>query len=370
MKNYILLPLSCALLIASGCSQLAQKPVSNTAALAPSISLPPPPTPPIQEDAPSSYYQSNTQKFGQPLNPSYDEQYNAYKAQLKLVQQQNYEAKLAAYHKLVQAVEQRKLESGKLLSKEEPPINVEQALTVVEQPLPEAPKVLIPKTKPASAKDTTPVEQIDVAALDRELAYLESKARHYPPVFNNKVERKVADVRAKNLAKTLNEYAADPNASYEVLVRTMKANVIARNMDVGTNATEKSIDCFNRLLKIKPKDPETHFWYGFSLAEGGGFKEAIPHLNIAIKAGYQEAHLALANTYMLMEQKKNAITALNTYKTKFPDDAENAERLIAQIKEGNRYSVWQFIPQAVPATAPVATTAAVTPTFTPTPIAN
>lgn len=335
MKTSALIPLSCLLVLASGCSQIVQK--SAPAAHAAPVVLPPPPTPPIQEDAPSSYYQANTQKFGQPTNPTYEEQYTAYKSQLKAIELQNYNAKLAAYQNLAQAVQQRKIQLSTT--------NIQQALAVTEQPLPEAPKILIPKTKPASAKDTTPVEQIDVAAIDRELAYLESKARHYAPVFNNKVERKVADVRAKNLAKTLNEYAADPNASYDVLIRAMKANVIARNMDVGTNSTEKSIDCFNRLLKMKPQDPETHFWYGFSLAEGGGFKEAIPHLNIAIKAGYQEAQLALANTYMLMEQKKNAITALTTYKTKYPDDAEYANRLIEQIKGGNRYSVWQFIPQ-------------------------
>lgn len=362
MKNYILLPLSCALLIASGCSQMALK-SAPTAAKA-TITLPPPPTPPIQEDAPSAYYQANTQKFGQPVNPTYQEQYTAYKAQVKLIEQQNYNAKLDAYHKLVQAVQQKTTQLTAL--------TMQQALTVTEQALPEAPKVLIPKTKPSSAKNAAPVEEIDVASIDRELAYLESKARHYAPVFNNKVERKVADVRAKTLAKTLNEYAADPNASYEVLLRAMKANVIARNMDVGTNSTEKSIECFNRLLKLKPKDPETSFWYGFSLAEGGGFKEAIPHLNVAIKAGYQEAHLALANTYMLMEQKKNAINTLNTYKTKFPDDAEYANLLIEQIKGGNRYSVWQFIPQpeatpTTPVTSQALNTATPTTPITATP---
>ncbi len=57
-------------------------------------------------------------------------------------------------------------------------------------------------------------------------------------------------------------------------------------------------------LKISPDDPETNFWFGFGLSEGGGQREAIPYLDKAIKGDVQEAYLAAANNYIAMEQKK------------------------------------------------------------------
>ena len=53
-----------------------------------------------------------------------------------------------------------------------------------------------------------------------------------------------------------------------------------------------------RILAIKPNDPETNFWFGFGLSEGGGQREAIPYLDKAIKGGVQEAYLSAANNYL------------------------------------------------------------------------
>jgi predicted Zn-dependent protease len=173
-------------------------------------------------------------------------------------------------------------------------------------------------------------------------------------VFNSKPERRFAEEKAEALQKTLNGYADAPNASYDILIRAMKINVMARNMDVGTDSAVKSLAYFDRLLKLKPQDPETQYWYGFSLAEGGGFQEGIPHMNVALKAGYQEAYFAIANAYMYMDKKPMAISTLNAYKAKYPTDAANADLLISQIKSGQRFSVWQNIPQVAPATPAVA----------------
>lgn len=212
---------------------------------------------------------------------------------------------------------------------------------------PNAGKILIPLHDQISTRNkglsTPPAsdEKIDVTEMDKDLILIEGKARHYPAYFSNRIERFKAEKKIKQLTQQLDILAVDPRASYEILLRAMKAHVLSRNMDVGTDSAFKSAVYFQRLLKLQPNDPETSFWYGFSLGEGGGFKESIPHLDKAVKADYQEAYLSLAHSYLQMDHKKDALTLLNNYKIKFPTDAENTERLIAEIQEGKRYSIWQ-----------------------------
>lgn len=345
MKYFSPAVLSCAVLLATGCSSLnlGKQEAPTVTTSIPIPVLPQPPIPPAPEVEPTPpYYQPNAKIFGEPANKSYNIQYSEYKATVRLLRKQHYEAQLAAYNLAIQNAIESARQSPKIAANA-----VVQVPPVPDIQLPAAPQVLVART-------TSGTEKVDVADLDRSLEYLEGKARHYAPVFTDKPERKQAEVLAKALTKQLNNYAADPQASYDILLRAMKVNVIARNMDVGSNAAEKSIEYFDRLFKLKPKDPETSYWYGFSLAEGGGFQESITHLNVAIKANYQEAYLALANTYLLQGKKKNAIDTLTTYKTKFASDAKNADKLIAQIKTGARYAVWQYIPD--PATIATGTT--------------
>ena len=66
----------------------------------------------------------------------------------------------------------------------------------------------------------------------------------------------------------------------------------------------------------------------------------MPYLNKALKADYQEAYLALANSYLQMEDKKNALTMLNNYKIKYPDEAGRTDKLIDEINAGQRFTVW------------------------------
>ncbi|MFX9919674.1 hypothetical protein ABTP45_19780, partial [Acinetobacter baumannii] len=80
----------------------------------------------------------------------------------------------------------------------------------------------------------------------------------------------------------LDTLAANPNASFDILIRAFKASVLARNLDLGTAHTTRSLEYAQRLLKISPDDPETNFWFGFGLSEGGGQREAIPYLDKAI----------------------------------------------------------------------------------------
>lgn len=185
--------------------------------------------------------------------------------------------------------------------------------------------------------------EIDVTEIDDFLQLVEGKARHYPPRFTDRQERKGFESKLKEVTQRLDTLAANPDASFDILIRAFKASVLARNLDLGTAHTTKSLEYAQRLLKINPDDAEANFWFGFGLSEGGGQREAIPYLDKAIKGNVQEAYLAAANNYIAMEQKKNAIQTLKNYKVKYPDEAEVADRLIQEIEKQGRWNVWQVL---------------------------
>ncbi|MFN4316473.1 ABUW_2363 family tetratricopeptide repeat lipoprotein [Acinetobacter parvus] len=185
--------------------------------------------------------------------------------------------------------------------------------------------------------------EVDVTEIDDFLQLVEGKARHYPPRFTERQERKGYEAKLREITQKLDALAENPNASLDVLTRAFKASVMARNMDLGTAYTTKSLNYAQRILAISPNDPETNFWFGFGLSEGGGQREAIPYLDKAIKGGVQEAYLSAANNFLWLEQKKNAIQTLKNYKVKYPDEAEVADRLISEVESGKRWNVWQVL---------------------------
>lgn len=185
--------------------------------------------------------------------------------------------------------------------------------------------------------------EIDVTEIDDFLQMVEGKARHYPPRFTERQERKGFEAKLKQLTQQLDILATKENASFDVLMRAFKASVMARNLDLGSIYTTNSLTYAQRILKINQNDAEANFWFGFGLSEGGGHREAIPYLDKAMKAGVQEAYLSAANNYMAMEQKKNAIQTLKNYKIKYPQEAEVADRLITEIEKQGRWNVWQVL---------------------------
>ena len=185
--------------------------------------------------------------------------------------------------------------------------------------------------------------EVDVTEIDDFLQLVEGKARHYPPRFTERQERKGYEAKLREITQKLDALAENPNASLDVLTRAFKASVMARNMDLGTAYTTKSLNYAQRILAISPNDPETNFWFGFGLSEGGGQREAIPYLDKAIKGGVQEAYLSAANNFLWLEQKKNAIQTLKNYKVKYPDEAEVVDRLISEVESGKRWNVWQVL---------------------------
>ena len=185
--------------------------------------------------------------------------------------------------------------------------------------------------------------EVDITEIDDFLQLVEGKARHYPPRFTERQERKGFELKLKEVTQQLDTLASKDNASFDVLVRAFKASIMARNLDLGSVYTTKSLAYAQRILKINQEDPEANFWFGFALSEGGGQREAMPYLDKAMKAGVQEAYLATANNYIAMEQKKNAVQTLKNYKLKYPQEAEVADRLISEIEKQGRWNVWQVL---------------------------
>jgi hypothetical protein len=187
--------------------------------------------------------------------------------------------------------------------------------------------------------------ELDVTEIDALLHTIEGQARHYPPRYTNRQERRGLERKLKQTSTQLDGLAANDNASFDVLIRAFKASVLGRNLDLGSAYTTKSMNYAQRLLKMDKNDPETNFWFGFGLSEGGGQKEAIPYLDKAMKGGIQEAYLVSVNNYLALEQKKSAVQMLNNYKIKYPQEAQIADRLIKEIQTQNRWNVWQILPQ-------------------------
>lgn len=186
-------------------------------------------------------------------------------------------------------------------------------------------------------------EELDVTDMDDFINLLEGKARHYPARFASSREQDGFARKLQQTIQQLDPLAANPQASYDILIRAAKASAMARNLDLGDIYGPKALGYSKRILAMKPNDPMTSFWLGFGLAEGGGFKEGLPYLKVAMDAGIQEAYLAAANTYLFMDQKKNAITTLKNYKIKNPSEAAVIDRLIQEIQAGQRYNVWQIL---------------------------
>lgn len=185
--------------------------------------------------------------------------------------------------------------------------------------------------------------EVDVTEIDDFIQLVEGKARHYPPRFTDRRERKGFEAKLKEVSQQLDTLAANPNASFDVLIRAFKVSVMARNLDLGSVFTTKSLNYAQQILKTNTNDAEANFWFGFALSEGGGQREAIPYLDKAMKMGVQEAYLSAANNFIALEQKKNATQTLKNYKVKYPQEAEVADRLIQEIEKQGRWNVWQVL---------------------------
>lgn len=180
---------------------------------------------------------------------------------------------------------------------------------------------------------------LDVSVLDDFISYVSPMARHYPPVFPNKTERYNATQRVKQLTAWINQYAEQPDASYDVLLRAAKINAIGRNLDLGSDYAIHASNYIARALKLNDT-AEANFLYGVMLAEGGGFVEGSKYLEKAESMGYAEATQSLAQADLLDDKKERAIQRLNEFKAKYPNDPLIDEQL--RIVNNGQYYIWNI----------------------------
>ncbi|MDE2419990.1 MAG: hypothetical protein KGO49_02265 [Gammaproteobacteria bacterium] len=212
--------------------------------------------------------------------------------------------------------------------------------TKVAPPPAPAPVVLPALIVPPVPEDPLAIEikAIDRSNIDARILLMGKYARHYPPHFTNPRARHAAEAEVKDLLKTLNPIASNPRATHAELLQGFKANGLARNLDIGSNTTSTADGYIRRALKMDPKDPETNFWFGVLLSEGGGMTEGIPYLNKAAKGGYNEAHLSLANAYLQLDKKQKALAELKEYQRLMPDDTRVPD-MIDAVK-ADKASIW------------------------------
>ncbi|MEC7118751.1 MAG: hypothetical protein VXW65_02460 [Pseudomonadota bacterium] len=186
----------------------------------------------------------------------------------------------------------------------------------------------------ASLSPDQQAEQIDVGTIDDVLIYLIDKAGNYPPRFADLREKNLAASDVKAIINQLDPLAVHPNASFDVLMRAVKINQIARNMDLGAQSAIKAGVYMRRAIALNPDNALANYWYGTMLSEGGGIKEGIPYLNRAAQAGHKKAYLALAQAYLHINQRPNALSALESYHTAEPEQQAWTASLIEQVRAG------------------------------------
>jgi predicted Zn-dependent protease len=119
----------------------------------------------------------------------------------------------------------------------------------------------------------------------------------------------------------------------EFLLRDGFANAMGHNLDFKSCA-QRSAKIFEHLLMLRPDDKMANLHYGAFLGGVGRAKESIKYLGKAVELGASEANYSLAITYVMLEDKKQAILHLNTYVSLYPRD-EGAKKLLAALESKN-----------------------------------
>jgi len=192
---------------------------------------------------------------------------------------------------------------------------------------------------PAPESTNTTADHLNVGELDELIQYLVERAGNYPPRFTDRRERHQAETETKQMIDALDKLVVQPNASFDLLIRAVQLNQVARNLDIGAQSAVKAGVYMRRAIALNPEHPAANYWYGTMLTEGGGFKEGIPYLNRAAQAGYKKAYLALAQAYLHIDQRPNALSALESYSIAVPEQQAATSTLIEQVRAG-KSSVW------------------------------
>ncbi len=134
-----------------------------------------------------------------------------------------------------------------------------------------------PVPQPVIIEDplVTQIKATDRSDIEARINLMGKYARHYPVRFDNVHARRGAEAEIKDLLNVVNPIAQNPKATHNELVQGFKVNDMARNLDVGSNTTTNADIFIRRAMKLEPKNPETNYWFGVLLSEGGGMKDVF-----------------------------------------------------------------------------------------------
>lgn len=196
------------------------------------------------------------------------------------------------------------------------------------------------KTITIAQTKSDPNKRIDVTLLDDFIEDVSPNARHYPPNFPTRTAEYQTKQIVTHLSNWLEPYANAPDASFDVLLRAVKINSMARNLDLGSEFGVRASTYVARALAITPDHPEANFLYGMMLAEGGGFKEGEKYLQKAASLGYVEAEQSLAQSDLLNDNRQAALTRLQRLQGAHPNHPQLATQ-IDIINNGGFY-IWDI----------------------------
>ncbi len=182
--------------------------------------------------------------------------------------------------------------------------------------------------------------KLDVTLIDDFIENVSPNARHYPPNFPNRTAEFVTSENVKHLSDWLEPYASASDATLDVILRAAKINGMARNLNIGTDYTQRANKYMAKAVSLAPDDAETNFLYGMMISEGGGFIEGQKYLKKAANLGYLEAEQSLAQAELLSDNHTGAIARLRDLQTKHPDNAQIAEQI--RIIENGGYYIWNL----------------------------
>ncbi len=113
--------------------------------------------------------------------------------------------------------------------------------------------------------------------------------------------------------------------------------IFARSKDAG--AYERSLECYQKAIELKPRDSSSYNGLGFTYLQGGRPKEAIPYLKKALELfpDYDTAMYNLGVAYLNTGDYEKALENLTTFRQKFskpltPAQIRAVDAMIQQCK--------------------------------------
>ena len=131
----------------------------------------------------------------------------------------------------------------------------------------------------------------------------------------------------------LNAVAQEPKPDTELFLRAGFLGIIGKNLNIPGSAAGADAN-FKKLLVSAPSNSEGNYLYGIFLAGEGKPKKAVPYLKKAVAAGVSDAAYTLGLVYMALGNKQKAIDSIEVFRKSSPYNAESADKLIDEIKNG------------------------------------